>query len=114
MLKARWRKWMMGTVAGLAAGCSGNTVTPDPLPIQNRAELLTFSGNHACQELELYLEDTAVSQMRTQLEAARDQVPSWGWWGGGWEGRGGLDLAGGPPNAQSAGGADRRAAGEDR
>ncbi len=95
MLKARWRKWVMGTVAGLAAGCSGNTVTPDPLPIQNRAELLAFSGNHACQDLELYLEDTAVSQMRTQLEAARDQVPSWGWWGGGWEGRGGFQLAGG-------------------
>ena len=102
MINTRWRKWMMGTVAGLAAGCSGSNVPPEPPAVQNRAELLSFAGNNACQELEAYLEDTAVMQMRTQLEAARDQVPSWGWWGGGWGGRGGIDLAEGPPSAAGA------------
>ncbi|MBS1152582.1 MAG: hypothetical protein H6Q89_4280, partial [Myxococcaceae bacterium] len=98
MIKARWRKWMMGTVAGLAAGCSGN-VTPEPPAVQNRAELLSFKGGSACQDLENYLEDTAVKQMRTQLEAQRDQVPSWGWWGGGFDGRGGVDFANAGPSA---------------
>ncbi|MGV3620259.1 MAG: beta-propeller domain-containing protein, partial [Archangium sp.] len=50
-----------------------------------------------------YLEDTAVLQMRTQLEAQRDGVPSFGWWGGwGWA----EDFAlGGPPRAEATNGA---------
>ena len=45
MIKARWRKWTMGAVAGLAAGCTGSSPTlPDQPAIQNRAELLTFNG----------------------------------------------------------------------
>jgi hypothetical protein len=90
MINSRWRKWLMGGVAGLVAGCSSNTV-PQPPAVQNRAELLSFKGQTACQDLEQYLEDTAVMQMRTELQAQRDQVPGWGWWGGGFFGRGGLE-----------------------
>lgn len=49
--------------------------------VVGRAGLQAFSGDNACQDLEAYLEDTAVKQMRTQLEATRDGVPTWGWWG---------------------------------
>jgi len=102
MINARWRKWTMGAVAGLAAGCTGSSPTlPESPAIQNRAELLTFQGGNACQDLETYLEDTAVLQMRTQLEAQRDQVPGWGWWGGGW--RGGLEFDSAAPNAGAGG-----------
>lgn len=87
----RWWKYLMAAGAlGAAAGCS-DTV-PQPPPVQRQVALSAFSGPNACTDLERYLEDTAVLQMRTQLEAMRDEVPSWGWWGGGF-GRGGPDLA---------------------
>jgi hypothetical protein len=87
----RWWKYLMAAGAlGAAAGCS-DTV-PQPPPVQRQVALSAFSGPNACTDLERDLEDTAVLQMRTQLEAMRDEVPSWGWWGGGF-GRGGPDLA---------------------
>ncbi|MBI5544119.1 MAG: beta-propeller domain-containing protein, partial [Deltaproteobacteria bacterium] len=77
----RWWSWAAaGTLGLLGAGC-GNPI-PDPPAVTKRAMLQSFQGQSACQDLEKYLEDTAVLQMRTELESARDGVPSWGWWGG--------------------------------
>jgi hypothetical protein len=104
MGNSRWRQWLIGTLAGagLAAGCGGNRL-PEPPAVQDRAELLSFKGESACKDLEAYLEDTAVLQMRTELEAQRDGVPGWGWWGGGFGFRGGVeDLALAPNAAGSA------------
>ncbi|MCA3016894.1 MAG: beta-propeller domain-containing protein [Myxococcaceae bacterium] len=91
----------MAAGAASAAGCGTQGPIPDPLPVQNRVALSSFSGPTACADLEAYLEETAVRQMRTQLEAARDQVPSWGWWGGDF-GRGGIELANAEARAGSA------------
>jgi hypothetical protein len=97
----RWR-WAVAA-AGVAAmtGCSSGDI-PTPPGVSQRVALQSFSGQSACTDLEQYLEDTAVLQMRTQLEAQRDGVPGWGWWGGwGW-GPEFADANGGP---QAAGGA---------
>ncbi len=87
------------------AGCGNNVPPEQPPPIQDRVTLTSFSGTNACRDLEEYLEDNAVRMMRTQLEASRDGVPSWGWWGGGF-GRGLEDsfapAAGAADNKQSA------------
>ncbi|MDP3503364.1 MAG: beta-propeller domain-containing protein [Myxococcales bacterium] len=101
MNSKRWWKWLAaaGAVGSLGTGCGNQT--PQPQPVQNRVSLTAFNGANACKDLETYLEDTAVLQMKTQLEASRDEVPSWGWWGGGFFGRGG-------PEAFNAG-ADGRA-----
>ncbi len=100
----RWRS--VAAAAGLAgalAGCGSENNIPQPSAVVNRVSLTAFSGGSACQDLEQYLEDTAVLQMRTQLEAQRDGVPGWGWWGG-W-GRGGLEDSFGGPQASNAGAA---------
>jgi hypothetical protein len=101
----RWRA--VAAAAGLAAGltgCGKEGEIPPPPSVVNRVSLTSFQGSNACADLETYLEDTAVLQMRTQLEAARDGVPGWGWWGG-WGGRGGLEFdSAGPPQANAAGG----------
>ena len=71
--------WFPGVlVVGVAClcGCSAEK-SPE---VVSRVELLAFSGDSACEGLEAYIEDTAVREMRTELEAARDGVPSWGWW----------------------------------
>lgn len=60
-----------------------HTVPATPTPTQ-RAALRSFAGSTACTDLEKYIEDTAVAQMRSQLEAARDGLPGWGGWGGPW------------------------------
>ncbi|MBL9037136.1 MAG: beta-propeller domain-containing protein, partial [Archangium sp.] len=70
----------LGSV-GLGTGCSNSTI-PEPSEVQKKVALTAFHGANACTDLETYLEDTAVLQMRTQLESQRDGVPSWGWWGG--------------------------------
>jgi hypothetical protein len=81
MRTTRWWTWLMTAGAvGAASGCGDKVPTPEP--VQNRVSLTGFSGPNACTDLERYLEDTAVLQMRTQLEAMRDEVPQWGWWGG--------------------------------
>lgn len=69
-------------LAGLLGGCEPGGEVPPPEAVVNRVSLSTFQGANACRDLESYLEETAVLQMRTQLEAARDGLPSWGWWGG--------------------------------
>jgi hypothetical protein len=101
--KRRWR-WLLAAGA-VSVGC-GKAPIDEPEPVQQEASLTQFGGNNACQDLERYLEDTAVMQMRTQIEASRDQVPSWGWWGG----RGGFfgvedARAGGVPTAAPSQGA---------
>jgi len=100
--------WQTVVAAGLGLGLLGGcTNIPDPPAVTKRATLTSFAGKNACSDLEQYIEDNAVLQMRTQLEAQRDGVPSWGWWG--WAGglRGGMmDLA--TPSA--AGGAENAAA----
>ncbi|MFZ5442198.1 MAG: beta-propeller domain-containing protein [Myxococcota bacterium] len=100
----RWRT--VAVAAGLASaslltGCEKSI--PQPEAVVNRVSLTAFQGSNACQDLEQYIEDNAVLQMRTQLEAQRDGVPSWGWWGG-WLGRGGLEFDGAAPTANAAGG----------
>jgi uncharacterized secreted protein with C-terminal beta-propeller domain len=84
----------------MGTSCTGGP--PQPEPVQKRVALSAFNGPNACRDLETYLEDTAVLQMRTQLEASRDEVPSWGWWGGG--------FRGGPPEAFASAGGDSKAA----
>ena len=76
-------RWFGCLVAGSAAlGCSQTPNTDGaPQPVQDRVALTQFQGVNACVDLEKYLEDSAVKMMRTQLEGARDGVPSWGWWG---------------------------------
>ena len=105
----RWRSIAAAAgLAGLLAGCGTESKVPPPPAVVNRVSLQAFQGGSACQDLETYLEDTAVLQMRTQLEAQRDGVPGWGWWGGwGW----GLEDAafGGPPQAANAAGGTRAA-----
>ncbi len=76
-----WRWRALAAVGALATSCG--TQVPNPPAVVNRASLQAFHGENACRDLESYIEDTAVLQMRTQLEAARDGVPGWGWWGGG-------------------------------
>ena len=80
----RWRA--AATALGLASVVSSCSDTNNPIPppeaVNQRVALTSFQGGNACADLEAYLEDTAVLQMRTQLEAARDGVPGWGWWGG--------------------------------
>jgi hypothetical protein len=103
MNSKRWWKWLAaaGAVGSLGTGCGNQT--PQPQPVQNRVSLTAFNGANACKDLEAYLEDTAVLQMKTQLEASRDEVPSWGWWGGGFFGRGGPEaFAGAADNKASA------------
>lgn len=89
-MKTRWWKWLAaaGAVGVTGMGCGNQT--PQPEPIQKRVALSAFTGANACRDLEQYLEDTATLQMKTQLEAMRDEVPSWGWWGG----RGGPEFLG--------------------
>jgi hypothetical protein len=55
-----------------------------PATPTQRAVLRSFAGSAACTDLENYIEDTAVAQMRSQLEAARDGLPGWGGWRGPW------------------------------
>lgn len=88
----RWRLWAAIASAGLAGvGCGGNN-KPEPPGVNQRVQLLAFSGANACQDLETYIEDTAVRDMRNTLESYRDDTYNYGWLG-----RGGLEA--GPPNA---------------
>lgn len=89
----RWLALAAGALGSLGmVGCGKATKIPEPQAVQKRVALTAFQGDGACKDLESYIEDTAVLQMRTQLEAARDGVPGWGWWGG-WGRLGGLEDA---------------------
>jgi len=88
----------------VVAGCGKGVGPEQPPPIQDRVTLTAFDGANACRDLETYLEDNAVRMMKTQLEASRDGVPSWGWWGG-FGGRGFEDAS----LAPAAGAAENKA-----
>ena len=97
------KKALLAAAALAAAGCDNKETNPipPPEPVNDNVALQSFSGSNACADLEQYLEDTAVLQMRTQLEAQRDGVPSWGWWGGPWGW--GLAEDSAAPNAAAGG-----------
>src|SRR5258707_2937345 len=54
-------------IAVIIGGCSGTSL-PNPQPIQDRVALESFSR---CSDLQKYIADTAVLDMRSQLEQAR-------------------------------------------
>lgn len=74
-------KWMRYGGLGLAvlgaAGCSSNKEEPlPPMPtVQQEAKL---EGFESCAALEAYIEDSAVLQMRTQLEAMKKNSGGYG------------------------------------
>jgi hypothetical protein len=74
-------------VAVALAGCSNGI--PSNQAIQNRVALQAFQG---CSELEQYIEDTAILDMRSQLEQQKQ-----GYWYWGLRGEVDFDAAGGPP-----------------
>ena len=96
----RWRLYAALAGLGLAGiGCSADN-KPQPPAVNSRVQLLAFTGTNACQDLEQYIEDTAVRDMRNTLESYRDETYSWG--------RGGPffgEDAAGTPTAAAAGAA---------
>ncbi|MFZ5470025.1 MAG: beta-propeller domain-containing protein [Myxococcota bacterium] len=86
---------MTGLLGAALWGCGGNNI-PTPQGVVNRVELQSFAGPNACAELEKYIEDTAVLQMRTSLELQKEGGGGW-WWGG--------DVMMGAPQAEAAGAA---------
>lgn len=101
------KKALLAAAALAASGCDNKETNPlpPPEPVNDHVALQAFGGANACNDLETYLEDTAVLQMRTQLEAARDGVPSWGWWGGPWGW--GMEFDAAAPNATAGAGGTR-------
>jgi hypothetical protein len=93
-------KWFRYGGLGLAvlglAGCEDKAGEsgPEKPVVQQSARLEAFES---CKALEDYIEDTAVLQMRTQLEAQRDGR-------GGWGGIGFEDGGGMPPASPTTGG----------
>jgi uncharacterized secreted protein with C-terminal beta-propeller domain len=61
--------WLAGALALTA--CGGSPDFPKEGAIQKRIALQSFA---TCGDLEQYIEDTAVLQMKSQLEASRDQI----------------------------------------
>jgi uncharacterized secreted protein with C-terminal beta-propeller domain len=96
-----WRGWRYSwcLVAVAVSACGSGSAVPQPQAIQQR---LTLQGFNSCQDLETYIEDTAVLDMRTQLEAYKKDSWGWGW---GFGGRGEPEMAatmdgsGAPPSA---------------
>ncbi|MBI3182843.1 MAG: beta-propeller domain-containing protein [Myxococcales bacterium] len=74
-----WRAAALASAIGAVGlyGCGSNI--PQPQAVQNRVTLQSFSGPSSCADLEQYIEDTAVLDMRTRMEAMKDG--SGGWWG---------------------------------
>ncbi|MBX7113849.1 MAG: beta-propeller domain-containing protein [Myxococcaceae bacterium] len=94
----RWRLYAALTGLGLAGiGCGADN-KPQPPAVNSRVQLLAFTGTNACQDLEQYIEDTAVRDMRNTLESYRDETYSY--WG-----RGGPLFAEDAAGAPSAAGA---------
>jgi uncharacterized secreted protein with C-terminal beta-propeller domain len=67
------RSLVLGAASVVVAGCGSRV--PDPQAIQKRLELQSFQS---CEELEKYVEDTAVLQMRMQLEQSKKTYSSGG------------------------------------
>jgi hypothetical protein len=97
-------KWGSVGLALLAVGCGGEEEWERPAnqPVNGAAKLESFAG---CSELESYIEDTAVLQMRAELGLQE--------WSGGWNGGGrGPDMGDGVP-APTVPGAGAPEGGED-
>lgn len=62
--------------AGLGAACKGPEQQPQAIE-----QAVTLNGFGDCASLEQYIKDTAVRQMRMQLDS--EKPGNWGWWGGG-------------------------------
>ena len=87
-----WRGWRYSWLAGaVLLGACAQEVVPEPDAVQKRLELQSFG---TCEQLETYIEDTAVLDMRTSLENSKKGYQTWGW------GRG--DVASGAPAPESA------------
>jgi hypothetical protein len=83
----------------VGAGCSDDRGgIPENQPVQMQAQLRSFDK---CEDLEAYIEDTAVLDMRAQLTWQKEMIGYWG--------RGGGEMAdsvgGMPPSAQPSTGA---------
>lgn len=96
----KWRYSVLTGAVMVLAAC-GDGAIPEPRAVQQRVALESFGS---CQELESYIEDTAVLDMRTQLEQAKKGYGGWGWFGRG-------DVFAGAPEAASADGASNKASG---
>jgi uncharacterized secreted protein with C-terminal beta-propeller domain len=83
----RGRYWL-AVAAVTIGGCGGNFL-PNPQPIQDRVALESFAS---CSALQKYIADTAVLDMRAQLELAKQ--------GGGWP----IAMSGGAPNPAATSG----------
>jgi hypothetical protein len=101
-------KWMRFGSLGLAlvaAGCeSEDTGLPENLPVQQQARLESFSK---CEDLESYIEDTAITDMRAQLGWQKRMIDRWGRNGGpvfGDVGDGSAPPEVGAPSAGDSGG----------
>lgn len=72
-------KWLRYGGLGLAlmgVGCeSSSDGIPQNQPVQMQAQLKSFEG---CEDLESYIEDTAVLDMRAQLTWQKDMIGQWG------------------------------------
>ena len=68
-----WRWLVLGALGAAMAGCGSRI--PEPQAIQKQLELQSFQS---CEELEAYIEDTAVLQMRMQLEQSKKTYSSGG------------------------------------
>ena len=108
--RMRWGTWVLWALAAAGTGCSTQPDGGQPVPVQTGARLVSFES---CETLEGYIEDTAVQDMRAQLEQIRRSWDAQARGGGGpfMGGTGG--LPGGPegdvtaaPSAPAAGAAD--------
>lgn len=80
MKNVRTNLYWLGAVGFALVNLGCGNALPEPRAVERRAELKSFSGPKACEELEEYIEDTAVLQMRSQLLQAKEGYYG-GWWG---------------------------------
>ncbi|HYH98922.1 beta-propeller domain-containing protein [Hyalangium sp.] len=75
-------KWLRYGGLGLAlmgVGCDDRSGIPENLQVQTQAQLTSFDK---CEDLESYIEDTAVLDMRAQLTWQKEMIGRWGRGGG--------------------------------
>jgi hypothetical protein len=70
-----WMRFGGLGLALVAVGCGSNDGVPENQPVQQQARLESFDQ---CEELEDYIEDTAVLDMRAQLSWQKRMIGQWG------------------------------------